>query len=249
MNKISRELNKTIDSREVAEMLGKEHWMVLRDIEGSKDGKTIGIIQVLADNKLGVSDYFVESSYKDNSGKANKCYQVTKMGCEMLGNKQQGEKGILFTARYVKRFNEMENYIENKVPILSTEEILELQYKYTREVKEEVKELKEDFNDFRDNAPLFNIECEELMDKVKSVATRELGGYKSPAYNDKSLRGRIYADIQIQLRREFGVKKYKAIKRSQLNKAKEVITNYKAPTVLLDEIVQANNQICFKEVM
>jgi Rha family phage regulatory protein len=113
MNKISREVNKTIDSREVAGMLGKEHWMVLRDIEGSKDGKTIGIIQVLADNKLGVSDYFVESSYKDNSGKANKCYQVTKMGCEMLGNKQQGEKGILFTAKYVKRFNDMEEGVKS----------------------------------------------------------------------------------------------------------------------------------------
>ncbi len=49
MNKISSEVNKTIDSREVAEMLGKDHWMVLRDIEGSKDGKTIGIIQVLAE--------------------------------------------------------------------------------------------------------------------------------------------------------------------------------------------------------
>ncbi len=249
MNKISSEVNKTIDSREVAEMLGKDHWMVLRDIEGSKDGKTIGIIQVLADNKLGVSDYFVESSYKDNSGKTNKCYQVTKMGCEMLGNKQQGEKGILFTARYVKRFNDMENYIEDKVPMLSTEEILELQYKYTKEVKEEVKELKEDFNDFRDNAPLFNVECDELMDKVKSVVTRELGGYKSPAYKDKSLRSKVYSDIQHQLRREFGVKKYKAIKRNQLNKAIEIVDNYKAPTVLVNEIVQANNQMCFKEVM
>ncbi len=167
----------------------------------------------------------------------------------MLGNKQQGEKGILFTARYVKRFNDMENYIEDKVPMLSTEEILELQYKYTKEVKEEVKELKEDFNDFRDNAPLFNVECDELMDKVKSVVTRELGGYKSPAYKDKSLRSKVYSDIQHQLRREFGVKKYKAIKRNQLNKAIEIVDNYKAPTVLVNEIVQANNQMCFKEVM
>lgn len=250
MDKISKEVNKTIDSREVAEMLGKEHWMVLRDIEGSKDGKTIGIIDVLRNNKLVVSDYFIGSSYKsEGNNKTYPCYLVTKMGCEMLGNKQQGEKGILFTARYVKRFNDMENYIENKVPMLSTEEILELQYKYTKEVEEEVKELKDDFNDFRDNAPLFNIECDELMDKVKSVVTRQLGGYKTPAYNDKSLRGRIYSDIQHQLRREFGVKKYKAIKRSQLDKAIEIVNSYKAPTVLVDEIVQANNQICFKEVM
>lgn len=32
----------------------------------------------------------------------------------MLGNKQQGEKGIIFTANYVKRFNEMEETLRNQ---------------------------------------------------------------------------------------------------------------------------------------
>ena len=36
------------------------------------------------------------------------CYLLSKMGCEMVANKLTGEKGILFTAAYVKRFNEME---------------------------------------------------------------------------------------------------------------------------------------------
>ena len=36
------------------------------------------------------------------------CYEVTKIGCDFLANKFTGEKGILFTAKYVKRFNEME---------------------------------------------------------------------------------------------------------------------------------------------
>lgn len=31
--------------------------------------------------------------------------------------------------------------------------------------------------------------------------------------------------------------------------ATEIINNYKAPTVLVNEIVQANNQMSFKEVM
>lgn len=132
---------------------------------------------------------------------------------------------------------------------LSTEEILELQYKYTKEVKEEVKELKEDFEEYKDNSPLFTIECKELQALVRRIGIKTLGGYKTPAYKDNSLRGRVYADIQHQLKREFGVTRYEAIKRSQMDKATEIITNYKAPTVLVDEIVQANNQICFVEVM
>lgn len=101
----------TISSLEVAEMLGKEHFYILREIEGSKDGKTVGIIPTLLNANFAVSDYFTESTYKDKSGKSNKCYLVTKMGCELLGNKQQGERGIIFTAKYVKRFNDMEQVI------------------------------------------------------------------------------------------------------------------------------------------
>lgn len=101
-----------IDSREVAEMLGKSHADILRDIQGS--GKNLGIIPILLNANLVVSDYFTESSYKDSSGKSNKCYLITKMGCEVLGNKQQGKRGILFTAKYVERFNAMEESLKNQ---------------------------------------------------------------------------------------------------------------------------------------
>lgn len=118
----------------------------------------------------------------------------------------------------------------------------------TEELKNEINGVKKDLEDFKDNAPLFNSECDELMDRVKSVATKILG-YKTPAYNDKSLRGRVYSDMQHQLRREFGVKKYKAIKRCQLSKAFEIVNNYVAPTVLIDEITRVNNQVSFEEVV
>lgn len=100
----------TISSREVAEMMGRRHSQVLKMIEGGAG--EVGIIKVLAEHDFVLSDYFVASSYKDSSGKSNKCYECTKMGCEMLANKLTGEKGILFTAKYVKRFNEMEQYIK-----------------------------------------------------------------------------------------------------------------------------------------
>lgn len=100
-----------IDSREVAEMLGKEHEYILEMIQGRK-GK-LGIIPVLENANLAVSNYFIPSAYKAGT-REYKCYLVTKMGCELLGNKQQGEKGILFTAKYVERFNKMEEALKNK---------------------------------------------------------------------------------------------------------------------------------------
>ena len=97
-----------IDSREVAEMMGKEHKDIIRQIEGGKTNKTVGIIPSLEKMNLKISDYFVESSYKDSQNKERKCYLVTKMGCELLGNKQQGEKGIIFSVLFNNRFKNIE---------------------------------------------------------------------------------------------------------------------------------------------
>lgn len=73
-----------------------------------------------------VSDYFILSSYKDSSGKENKCYKITKLGCDFLANKFTGEKGILFTAKYVKRFSDMEEQLKPKVPQTYREALKEL---------------------------------------------------------------------------------------------------------------------------
>lgn len=132
---------------------------------------------------------------------------------------------------------------------LSPMDQLKLQYEALKDQEEKLNEVNSKVEALEDNMPLFNIECKELQALVRKVGIMQLGGYKSPAYKDNSLRGRVYADIQHQLKREFGVSRYEAIKRSQLDKATEIITSYKAPTVLLDEIVQVNNQISFKEVM
>ena len=63
---------KTIPSYEVAEMMdGKQHWQVLRMLDGyeppkgSKSRKVVGIIPTLTDHNVVVSEYFIESTYKD----------------------------------------------------------------------------------------------------------------------------------------------------------------------------------------
>lgn len=230
--------SKTLDSREVAEMLGKSHGDLLKDIQGS--GKNLGIIPTLTKGNFHVVNYFIESSYKDAKGETRKCYLVTKMGCEMLGNKLQGEKGILFTAKYVKRFNQMEQAIQSPKKLTAIER-LKLQDEAILEINEKVDNLE-------GNMPLFKAECDELQDLVHKVGVRYLGGKKSKAYNDASLRGRVYADIQHQLKREFGVNKYAWIKHSQFNKAKEIISNYTLPIVLEDEITLFNNQLEMEDI-
>ena len=122
-----------IDSREVAQMLGKTHSDLLKMIQGS--GKNLGIIPVLTKGNFPLVDYFVESTYIDSKGEERKNYLVTKMGCELLGNKLQGEKGILFSASYVKRFNDMEKQMERNVYSYQIEDPVERALKWAEEMR------------------------------------------------------------------------------------------------------------------
>lgn len=108
----------TIISTEVAEMMEMEHWKLLRKIDGiNKD---------FNDNKIVAVEYWIESSYTDRKGEKRRCYEITKKGCEFLAHKTTGTKGNLFTARYMDRFEEMENIIRSYVPQLSEKERLQL---------------------------------------------------------------------------------------------------------------------------
>ena len=86
------------DSRQVAEMIGKQHFNLLRDIDN--------YISVIGQNsKLSSDNFFIKSTYKSGTGKTYPCYLITRKGCDMVANKMTGDKGILFTAEYVTRFD------------------------------------------------------------------------------------------------------------------------------------------------
>ena len=117
MNNINR---LSLDSREVAVMLEKEHNHLLRDISV--------YAKYLTETKIGLSDFFQESTYKDITGRTLKKYQITKKGCEFLAHKQTGRKGSSFTASYINRFHEMEAQLSKK-PLQQT--LIEEPYKPT----------------------------------------------------------------------------------------------------------------------
>lgn len=100
----------TIDSREVAEMVEMRHDNLLKKVSNYE--------KILLNSKLSSVDFFIPSEYQDKTGRTLKCYLLTKKGCEMVANKLTGEKGVIFTAKYVNRFEEMENHIKQQTPAL-----------------------------------------------------------------------------------------------------------------------------------
>ncbi|MBC1230504.1 Rha family transcriptional regulator [Listeria booriae] len=98
------QLERTISSVEVAKQVGKEHKNLMRDIHQ--------YLEYVGELNFEPSDFFIESTYVSSQGKELPSFDCTKQGCEMIGNKMIGKKGVQFTAFYVQQFNKMENHIK-----------------------------------------------------------------------------------------------------------------------------------------
>ena len=235
IKKIDGEL--VVTSRQVAEDFEKEHKNVLQTINN-----------LVAENSA-VKNMIIESTY-ENRGKYYPEYLLTRDGFSLLVMGFTGSRALQWKLKYIEAFNKMEQAIkEQSSKPLSPMEQLRLQYQVLGEHEEKIIKIDNKIDDLENNMPLFNVECKELQAVVRRKGIEVLCGKGSQAYKDNSLRGKVYADIQHQIKREFGVTRYEAIKRNQLNKAKEIVNNYKVPYVLEDEIVKVNNQIDFEEVI
>ena len=128
---------KFIDSREVAEMVGKQHNELLKDIRR--------YAEQLGEGKIPQSDFFTENTYVNSQNKKMPCYQVTKKGCEFIAHKLTGVKGTEFTAKYINRFHEMEDAIKAHIPTgneLIALAVVEAQ-KLLAQKEEEIKQLED----------------------------------------------------------------------------------------------------------
>lgn len=88
-----------IDSRDVAQMVGRNHNELLKTIRSYCD--------YLDQGEIAQVDFFIESTYTDTQNRTYPNFLVTKKGCDMIANKTTGKKGVLFTAAYVTAFEEM----------------------------------------------------------------------------------------------------------------------------------------------
>ena len=194
------------DSRIVANLTGKRHSDLLSSI--------VGYEKHLANGKIRLLDFFIPSTYKDVQGKERPCYLLTRKGCDMVANKMTGEKGVLFTAAYVTKFEEMERTL-NKPKVLSEREQRMEMLKLTIEHEEKLSDVES--------------RVEKLETDVKERITLESGEQRrlqraigKKVYSitdDKEVRKLLFAEMYREIRDRFGVASYKDIKSHELQTA------------------------------
>lgn len=205
---------KYIDSREVAEMVGKEHNKLLRDIRS--------YIGQLGEAEIGHTDFFTESTYKTEQNKTMPCYLVTKKGCEFIAHKLTGVKGTEFTAKYINRFHEMEDKIQYQFQNISTEMKAILMH------DEKIMKMDERVTDLENNTTIDYGQQQVLGDVVNRVVIEALGGKGSPAYRE--IGKKVFAECNRDLKHYFNVNARNNVPKKRFDEAVEYVKNWEPCT-------------------
>lgn len=126
---------------------------------------------------------------------------------------------------------------------MTTDQKIQLLAQENVELTEKIEKVNDDLQEFKKDMPLLALECQKITRAKNQKVVSLMGGKSAPAYKNKSLMHKVYGDIDAQLRREFGVNTYKAIKRNQCDLAIRIIESYKLPMFLQKEIDAENAQM------
>lgn len=245
LNIINKNNQLLVESREVADLIEKEHDQLLRSIRG--------YIKILDQSaKLQTADFFIETTYKNNNNQSYPCYLLTKKGCDMVANKMTGEKGIIFTATYVSKFEEMEQKLKSQkeeyYKNLSTEMKAILMHDLKiQDIQKDVYEVKEDLRYVKKITEKTTIDYEQqetIREHVNSRATEILGGKNSKAY--EKLSKKVFSLLWKEYKKYFKVNSYKNTSIKKYEDALNYINRWKPGYNLTLEIDALNKQIYFK---
>lgn len=127
---------------------------------------------------------------------------------------------------------------------MTTDQKIQLLAQGNVELTEKIDKVDKDLQEFKADMPLLALECQRITRVKNQKVVPLMGGKNAPAYKNKSLMHKVYSDVDAQLRREFGVNTYKAIKRNQCDLAVKIIEDYVLPMYLKEEIDAENAQMC-----
>lgn len=210
------QLTINIPSTEVAEMVGRDHNEVLKDIRR--------IMNQLGEGNLPQS-YFIESTYTNTQNKELPCFLLTKKGCELYGTRMTGEKGTQFAVKYIERFNEMEyQQVQNVVP-LSKDQALVTVLRTTADLVEDTQAIRNEQHEMRKELSLINEKVEEqitLTSGEQRTVQKEVAIKVYEIEDDTTIRPKLFRELHREIKDRFAVASYKDVRRQDL----QMVLNY-----------------------
>ena len=172
---------------------------------------------------------------------ANSMYLWTRRGasrhCKILGTDKAWEQFDYLEDNYFDK--------NSKSLPLTTAQQIQLLAQGNVELNHKVDAISERIDRIELDLPILPVEADRITEAVRRKGVSVLGGKQSAAYSNRGLRQKVYNNLYANLKYNFGIKSYKAIKRSQCDKAVEIVNEWNPPVFLSDEINACNSQLRF----
>lgn len=222
-------------------MINGEPWFVGKDVANSLGyAKTDGMTRLVDDDDKGTisSADLGEQVYKQSYtiGIINESGLYAAIFGSKLDSAKKFKRWV--TSEVLPQLRKTGSY---RVPQTIPEQI-QLLAKGNVELNQRVDKISIRMDKFEYDLPLFPSEADSVSRAVKCRVIEALGGKHSNAYHNKSISQTTFIDAYRNLKRNFNVSSYKAIKRNQYNRALEIVKEWKPPVFLADEISACNAQ-------
>lgn len=230
---------RVLTTQQIAEAYGTDTKIISKNFSRNKERYIEGkhFICLEGEEKRG----FVNRRQIDDSSKnAKTLYLWTEKGAFLHAKSLNTDRAWEVYDRLVDEYFE-----KPKLPLWTMDDKIQILAQGNIELKEKIEAVNDDLQEFKRDMPLLALECQKITKAKNQKVVPLLGGKNSPAYKDNSIRQQVYSDIDAQLRREFGVNTYKAIKRNQCDMAIKIINEYELPMYLKDRIDDTNAQRSF----
>lgn len=211
-------------SLQVAEVFGKRHDNILRDIENLK--KDI----------LNFEEMFSEGTEPDSYGRDRRTYFMNRDGFTLLAMGFTGKKALGFKLKYIEAFNRMEKAIkEERIQLPKTPmEALKLMFEATEETNKKVDRIDSDVDYLKNNQRLDPTEYAYISKRIsrKVYEYIDMHGLALSAPQ----RSKLYKDINRGINEVTGVKTRSQLRQKDFNKADEFISNWQPSTATVQII-------------
>lgn len=198
--------------------------------------------------KQRISQYgFIENEdftvHKFVNGKATQIdYVITIDMAKELSMVENNENGK--AAR--KYFIQCEKQIK-EVKQLSPMEQLRVQYQVLEQHEEKLNKVETKVNTLENSMTIDHGQACNIKLAVDSKVKRLCCGNESAAYQNKSLRSKVYRYIWRSVKDYFNVTAYHNLLRKDIDKVTNYINNLSLQGGLLREVQDTNNQMCFRQ--
>lgn len=215
-----------------------EAWFVGKDVAGALGyAKPLGAVSTHVEK-----DDSLKRGLMDSLGREQETIFINESGLYALifGSKLDSAKKFKkwVTSEVLPAIRKNGSYT---MPISTNDKIMLLAQGHM-ELQQEVNDIKSDLQSLKMDLPILPVEEDRITSAVKRKGLAVMGGKTSNVYRDKSIRRKVYQGIYANLKYNFQIKTYRALKRSQVDKAIEIINNYQPPYVLAEQIDSANAQ-------